>query len=348
MVEYSGAGIVVVDGEDFTFLDYQGPTPRERILELRFPADLISGYQNVFQSQNPVIYTDLWEQINESWDYRLCEMLQDALGYVSSWVGVPLAVRDRLIGVLWIDHEKPERFNEQDARITLSFANQAAVAMENARLYEEAQSLASLKERQRIARELHDSVSQSLYGIALGTRTAYAIAQNFGSEPKELIESLEYVLTLAESGLSEMRNLIFELRPESLEQDGLVVSLSKQCERMSIRNEIRIEFKLCEEPDVPLDVKESLYRVAQEAVNNTIKHAGATKIEVSLICDEEQLTLLVSDDGEGFDPGGKFPGHFGLHSMRERIERLGGKLDIFSGQGQGAQVCARIPLKTGA
>lgn len=344
VVDYSGAGIAVLEGDDFTFLDYRGPATCEKILELQFPANLSSGFREAFQSQSPVIYTDLWKEIDGRWDPRLAEILHEPLGYVCSWVGVPLAVRDSLIGVLWIDHELPGRFNESHAWITLAFANQAAVAMENARLYEEAQSLASLRERQRIARELHDSVSQSLYGIALGARTAFAIAQQTGSDQSTLIESLEYILTLAEAGLSEMRALIFELRPESLEQDGLVVSLTKQCERMGQRNNIKIKFDLCEEPDVPLEVKESLYRVAQEAVNNTVKHALATEIYLSLCCDEDEITLQISDNGRGFDPGGKFPGHFGLQSMRERIERLGGSLKISSEIDQGSQIFARIPL----
>ncbi|HEX9133734.1 MAG TPA: sensor histidine kinase [Ktedonobacteraceae bacterium] len=201
--------------------------------------------------------------------------------------------------------------------------NQAAVALENARLYEQAQELAALEERQRLARELHDSVSQALYGITLGTHTARTLLER---DPGKVAEPLDYVLSQAEAALTEMRALIFELRPESLETEGLVAALSRQAAALRARHEIEVSTEFCEEPDLPLKVKEGLYRVAQEALHNTAKHARANKVNLRMHVDTEGILLEVRDNGVGFDTTRSFPGHLGLHSMRERVARLGGTL----------------------
>jgi signal transduction histidine kinase len=152
------------------------------------------------------------------------------------------------------------------------------------------------------------------------------------------------VLSLTEAGLTEMRALIFELRPEALERDGLVVALSRQAAATSARHEIAVEAALGEEPDVPLPVKEALYRVAQEAMHNTVKHANARRIDLTLASTTEGLVLEVRDDGAGFDSGGAFPGHLGLHSMRERITGIGGTVELHTAPGKGTRIRVVAPL----
>ena len=147
-----------------------------------------------------------------------------------------------------------------------ALAERAAVAIHNAELHEKAQQAASLEERQRLARELHDSVSQALYGIALGTRTARL---RLGDDPHNAAEPIDYVMSLAEAGLAEMRALIFELRPESLEQEGVVAAIEKQAASTQARYKLAVETALGDEPDCALDVKEALYRIAQEALHNS-------------------------------------------------------------------------------
>ena len=154
---------------------------------------------------------------------------------------------------------------------------------------------------------------------------------------------MEYVRSLAEAGLAEMRALIFELRPESLESEGLVVALEKQVASLRARHGIEVHAALCDEPNVPLGVKEALYRIAQDALHNTVKHAKAKNVELLLNQEAEGLALEVRDDGIGFDPSGSFPGHLGLRSMRERAERLGGTLEVESGAGRGTRTLVRIP-----
>jgi signal transduction histidine kinase len=230
----------------------------------------------------------------------------------------------------------------EDERVFLgAVADQAAVAVENTRLFAEARDKAALEERQKLARELHDSVSQALYGIALGAKTARTLLDQ---NPDQASDPLDYVLSLADAGMAEMRSLIFELRPESLETEGLVAALEKQAAALRARHEIEVEATLCEEPETSLSVKEVVYRIAQEALHNIVKHARASNVEIKMVCTPEQVTLEISDDGLGFDARGDFPGHLGLRSMRERASRLGGTLEIESTPGRGTRIRALIPV----
>jgi signal transduction histidine kinase len=199
--------------------------------------------------------------------------------------------------------------------------------------------VATLEERQRLARELHDSVSQALYGIALGVRTART---QLDRDPSKVGEPLEYALSQAEVGLSEMRALIFELRPESIQTEGLVTALTKQSDALRARYKLEVITAFCAEPDISLDEKEMLYRVAQEAMHNIAKHAGATTVTLGLKNEDNQLTLEIHDNGKGFDPDEEFPGHLGLRSMRERVAVLGGALQIVSDPGKGTTVIVTL------
>jgi len=207
-------------------------------------------------------------------------------------------------------------------------------------LYEKAQELASLQERQHLARELHDSVSQVLYSIGLGAHTARGALE---SDPEQAMASIDYVLALAEAGLAEMRALIFELRPESLELEGLVAALSRQVAVLRTRYKLTVNVDLGEEPDLSLEMKQALYRIAQEALHNIVKHARASIVELRLTGLADEIVLEVRDNGKGFDPSAPFPGHLGLRSMRERATKMGGTLTIESLPGQGTCVGVRIP-----
>jgi len=136
--------------------------------------------------------------------------------------------------------------------------------------------------------------------------------------------------------------LIFELRPESLESEGLVAALGKQAEALEARHGIEVRAHLCDEPEAAPATREALYRIAQEALHNVVKHARASRVDLTLRCDGRHMTLAVSDDGAGFDPGGEFPGRLGLRSMHERAARLGGKLRVRSAPGRGTCALARI------
>ncbi len=214
-------------------------------------------------------------------------------------------------------------------------------------LYEQAQELVSLQERQRLARELHDSVSQVLYCIGLEAHTAREALEMEG-DPEQAIASIDYVLALAGAGLAEMRALIFELRPESLEIEGLVAALTKQVAVLRARYNLTVEADLGEEPHLPIEMKHALYRITQEALHNIVKHARASRVILRLAKEANEILLEVRDNGRGFDPAGSFPGHLGLRSMHERASKVGGTFTIESLQGQGARVEVRLPVVPGS
>jgi signal transduction histidine kinase len=209
-------------------------------------------------------------------------------------------------------------------------------------LYAQAQELATLQERQRLARELHDSVSQALYGISLGVNTAQEALDS--SESEQVRASLEYVLVLAEAGLAEMRALIFELRPESLENEGLVAALMKQVAVLRTRYKLAVEANLGNEPDLSIGEKEVLYRIAQEALHNIVKHARASTVILQLTRQKNEMLLEIRDNGRGFDPSGPFPGHHGIRSMRERVAKVNGTLTFESAPEQGACISVQVPV----
>jgi signal transduction histidine kinase len=257
-------------------------------------------------------------------------------------VATPIVYHDLSLGVLCSYFGTGTQLSSTEIDILTAIANHAAVAIENHRLYQEAQGVGALGERQRLARELHDSVSQALYGIGLGARTARTLVDR---DPQKAIEPVEYVLSLVEIGLAEMRALIFELQPESLEAEGLVEALRKQVLTLPSRHEIEVDFADCDEPDLPLSVKEAVYRIAQEAIHNTVKHAQATALSIEIVCTDSELVLELHDNGRGFDTNGSFPGHLGLRSMRERAAKLDGEVRIESGPGQGVYVSVQIPIE---
>ena len=261
---------------------------------------------------------------------------------IRSVLSVPMRTREATVGAMSVYNKRGgSGFTDRDVELATLFAQQAAVAIENARLYENLRDKAALEERQRLARELHDSVSQALYGIALN---ASAMAELFDVAPERARGLVDDVLHLSEAGLAEVRALIFELRPESLEQEGLVGALEKHAAAVQARHGLQVRLAASGEPELPQPAKEALYRVAQEALHNVAKHARARTLELTLEVTGGEVALVVADDGQGFDPHGEFPGRLGLRSMRERAAAVGGTLEITSAPGAGTRLSARVPL----
>lgn len=260
------------------------------------------------------------------------------------WRGVltvPLDEQGRHLGVVNTYYTPDREPSDEERAFVRAVADLAAAAVENDRLFGAARGAAALQERQRLARELHDSVSQALYGIALGARTARTLAER---DLQQVIEPIDYVLGLAEAGLEEMRALIFELRPEALASEGLVAALDRQLRALRARHGLEVDSDLGDEPDVDLAVKEVLYRIAQEALHNVVKHARATAVGCVLMRSDVALELTVTDDGIGFDPSGEFRGHLGLQSMRERAAGISGELTVDSEPGGGTRIRVRAPV----
>jgi signal transduction histidine kinase len=183
-------------------------------------------------------------------------------------------------------------------------------------------------------------VSQAVYGIALGARSAMEL---LSKDPAQVREPLEYVLRLSEAALAEMRALIFELRPEALEREGLTGALKHHTAVLRARHGIAVDESFAAEPTMSWESKQALYRIAQEALHNAGRHARATRVRIVLGEDDARIRLEVWDNGVGFDTESEHPGHFGLNTMRERANELGGSLEIESRPQAGTIVRAIIP-----
>src|SRR6476620_4693428 len=344
VVDYTGAALFVLEdsGEGLNLLRYQGPIP-QHTLAYRWSLATHPHAHEVVTRAGPVIINDVYS------DHPLAEAFRRAsksdLGELrsdwGSWMGVPMMLRDRVIGMLSVEIDQVNAYTGRRAELLLAVADHAAMAVENARLFEQARGLAALEERQRLARELHDSVSQALFGIGLGAETAKTMLER---DPAKAAAPIDYVLQLARGGMAEMRALIFELRPESLEQEGLIAALEKQAMATGVRHDIKVGLDLPAEPEIRIEMKEALYRIAQEAMHNTAKHAEASKVTLRLAIDGDALTMDVIDDGSGFDSSASFPGHLGLVSMQERISRFGGRVGIASAPGAGTRVQVTVPM----
>ncbi len=280
-IDFTGAAIGLLEKDEVVILDYTGPAPCDRVIGARICLEQDSGYRRVIEKQAPIVVADIWEDVGlpgsawPIWD----EMLSEAMGYARSWLGAPLVAKGKTIGVLRLDHVEPGRFTEAEGQQVLALAYQVAVAIVNAQLHEEAQRTAAMAERERIARELHDSVSQALYGIVLGV---HATRQRLGPEQEWIQARLDYLLSLAETGLAEMRALIFELRPDMKAVGGLVGALERHADMLRARYGLNVETDFPAEPELPSPVKEALYRIAQEGTNNIGKHADARNVRMRL------------------------------------------------------------------
>jgi signal transduction histidine kinase len=255
-----------------------------------------------------------------------------------SFLGVPVVTRGRVIGAVYLtDKEGAQSFSDEDERLIGLLAAHAAIAIENARLYERSRELSIVEERNRLARELHDSVIQQLFGVSLAVESAGTLLER---DPGAAVEELERVRTLARGAMDELRAVVFELRPASLEAEGLASALHKHVDVLRRVSDRSIELTLGDPPRLAPDASAQVFRIAQEALQNALRHADAGHIEVRLEDGGGRLVLCVSDDGRGFDvtDGAVRGRRLGLTSMEERAAELGGTLAIDSAEGRGTRV----------
>jgi len=251
-----------------------------------------------------------------------------------------LIVNGAVTGSLNLVHPTPGYYTRHHSALAGAFANHAAIAIENARLYARAQEAAAMEERQRLARDLHDSVAQSLYGLSLSADAATRLIAS--GDLAAAVDSLRDVRESAQAAQKEMRMLIVDLRPPDLARDGLVAALRA---RVSALEERLANLITSFEADPDLDlrlgsgVEHALYRIAQEALTNVVKHATARAVAVSLRRIDNVTVLEIADDGAGFDqdqPGCQTG--FGLRGMAERAAEIGARLDVRSRPGKGTTV----------
>jgi signal transduction histidine kinase len=261
------------------------------------------------------------------------------------YVGAPMRAQGRVVGVLSVIGTERRQFSAEEVALLASIADQIGVAVDNARLYQQAERLAVVEERQRLARELHDSVTQSLYSATLLTEVARRAAAACDIEEAQGV--LDELGAITQQALKEMRLLVYELRPPTLEQKGLVGALQQRIDavegRAGIQARLLVEGEIEPEPYV----EEALYRIGQEALNNALKHASADAVTVRIGASDNLIEMQVADDGRGFDPASTDErGGMGLTTMRERAERVGGTFTVLSSPGKGTMVKVAVRVDT--
>jgi PAS domain S-box-containing protein len=345
VVDYTGAAIFIVEEAHVRVLDYRGPLPPDQILDLRIPLTQALGYRAVSHEKGPVIVDDQWAA------HPLARVVGDLrtyfqgwVAYARSWLVVPLMVQDRVIGVVRIDHAAERAYTPHHATLAMAFATQVAVMIEHARLYERAQHAAALEERHRLARELHDSVTQALYGVTMYAEAAAALLTS--GDQTTAAQYLHVLRDTAQDALREMRLLIFELRPPVLEQAGLVAALQERLAAVEGRvGGLTTTLDVRGNPDLPAAVEQAFYGIAQESLNNVFKHANARTVALTLRQDATMALLEIVDDGIGFDPAMRArKGGLGVRGMEERAAQVGGRLIVQSAPGQGTRVRVEIPI----
>lgn len=254
---------------------------------------------------------------------------------------LPLQVRDRKFGVLVIIGAPGTIFTPDQLALFKSIADQLSVAIENAYLIEKAEDVAVAAERNRLARELHDAVTQTLFSASL---IADVLPRIWDRDPGQGRLRLEELRELTRGALAEMRTLLLELRPATLTEFSLAELLRQLTQAFNGRSRLPIELIVEGERPLPPETQIALYRIAQEALNNITKHAGAGQAIIKLLFLPQAVSLTVQDDGRGFDLSGASPNSLGLGIMRERAEKIGAKLTINSQIGEGTTVTILTPV----
>lgn len=298
-------------------------------------------------SRQPVVVTDphttLPALLAATSDPLLREQLLHMADQFPVRVNVPLSLKDEIYGGLTLYYQVAREINPEELQLATTFANQAALAIENAQLREQTERSATLAERGRLARELHDSVTQSLYSVTLYAEAAARLLE--GGQTAEAVSHLRELKDTAQEALREMRLLIYQLRPPELEKSGLVSAIQTRLDSVERRSGMQVEMQVEGVDNLPHPVQEELYHITQEALNNVLKHAHASRVWVSLQFLEEQACLEVRDDGLGFDHRqASSSGGLGLAGMAERVHRVGGDLEVHSAPGEGTCIQVTVPL----
>jgi DNA-binding NarL/FixJ family response regulator/signal transduction histidine kinase len=263
---------------------------------------------------------------------------------LAPWIGVPIWWQDEIIGTFGVAaNDRKRRFSERDVEALTNLAKHAAVGIENARLFAASHELGMSEERNRLAREIHDTLAQSLLTLTFQLRAARGLV---ASEPARAEAELLTAEGNARAALDEARRSVWNLGPSALESGSLVDALQGETDQRRAGLPCRMIVSGAQRP-LAADVQLALLRVAQEAIANARKHANCSRVEVQLDFGENAVTLSIADDGQGFDPA-RFPseptvnGGFGLSSMTERIRQFGGQLEIRSETGAGTTIVATV------
>ena len=306
------------------------------------------GAGRALADRQPVIISDLTQAALLTPEHEVSpepqkNTIEGLLQEYRAILSVPLIVQGRDYGAITVYYSAPREFSEEDLGLAMSVADQVALAIENARLREQAGQAAAMEERGRLARELHDSVTQSLYSVTMYSEAA-ARLMTAGQET-DAAEYLRDARDTAQEALREMRLMIYQLRPPVLEKGGLAVALQVRLDAVERRGGIHAELIVTGQDRLPPAIQAELHQIAQEALNNALKHARAREVRVRLYFGDAATCLEVQDDGAGFELAAvQAGGGLGLPGMVERVQKIGGRLTIDSAPGQGTRVSVEVPI----
>jgi signal transduction histidine kinase len=294
--------------------------------------------------------------LNEGRPQRLADIRKDprfegwpaAHPQMSHFLGVPVRDGDQVLGIIFAANKtsaaaEKHGFTERDQEILSLFAAHAAIALTNARLYERSRELSVMQERSRLARELHDAVTQKLFSIRAHARAAAVLADWEPFDPDRVKAEIEVIGALGADAHAELRAVIDGLAPPDLQAGGLKESLRRYAVLAGRAYGIPVTFGAAELPALEPQAEAALYRVAQEALHNALRHSGAGAVCVRLARTARRVTLDIKDDGHGFSPQAP-SGGVGLASMRERAANVGGALTVKSGPA-GTLVRMTVPVQ---
>jgi two-component system nitrate/nitrite sensor histidine kinase NarX len=339
----SGAIFRLEEGRSVVTIQAARGLPVEYVAKMSIPVGMGAVGLSV-ASHKPVVVPDI-----ETWlrggamglDTPRQEMVRTLTGWYASLLAVPLVMQGHVYGGLVLYYRAPREFTESDLALAGVLGDYVALAIENARLRERGELAAVEAERTRLARDLHDSVTQTLFSAGLIADVLPGLWERSPGEGQRRLGELQH---LVKGALADMRMLLVELRPAALTEAGLGDLLRQLCAATGGRAHIPVELEVHGQRVLPPDVQIALYRIAQEAMNNVARHAQATHAQVILRLSPESADLMVSDDGRGFDASGPIrPEHLGLRIMRERAEATGAHVAVYSRPGHGTQVRASWP-----
>ncbi|NWF68264.1 MAG: PAS domain S-box protein [Chloroflexi bacterium] len=332
VIPHDSANIMLIEDGMAQIVRLRGyPDERvEDIYKLRFALRETANLRRIVATRRPVIIADTRS------DPQWVKSQEDA--FIACTMGAPIILEDNVIGFINVNTAQPDYFDALHAQRLLTFATQAAIAIKNARAFEQAQELAAVEERQRLARDLHDAVSQTLFSASV---IAESLPLLYDRYPQDVRPNLEQLSRLTRGAVAEMRTLLFELRPAALADTNLSILLGYLVNSICTRSSAEIVLTIQNaESLLPADVKIALYRIAQEALNNAVKHARAQQITVHLAYLPKRIKLEITDDGQGFNIKRVSADRMGLRIMRERAEQGGIVLAIDSAPNRGAVVSA--------
>ncbi len=289
-----------------------------------------------FASGEPVIVSDL--KIN-----TLRGDLQTVIRNegIQSYAHFPIVVDGKVVAVFNVAYTRPNALNEDSIRLFTALVNRASLAIANMELFEQTKDLAVMEERNRLARDLHDSAKQKAFAALAQLGTANGIIR---TRPEEVIPHLTEAETLVYEVIQELTFLIQEIYPIALQEKGLPTMLREYVFEWENRNDAVINLTVQNERSLPLDVEQAVYRFIQEALANVSRHSRAKQVDISLVYNPDSLQVIIADDGRGFDMNQKAKG-MGFRSMRERISSIRGTVQMQSAPGQGTRLIAQLPIK---